>query len=676
MSTHFACRRKIFKILGKPVCAALTAVCGGLLAGDAAAFSEYPLPELGLEELMEVKVTSVAKKSQKLSEAPSAIYVITQEKIRRSGATSLPELLRMVPGVHVARIDADKWSVSIRGFSGEFANKLLVSMDGRTLYDPLFAGVFWGEQDIVLEDIERIEIIRGPGASLWGANAVNGVIDIITKNAVETRYGRFAAHAGNTADGVSLRHGSALDENTQARAYFKYNRHQDAKLAGGEPADTEADAWHAGGRLDTLITEHDSLSVWLDLRDGESERKTTDIAWLAPPSIVDDTNKFSGVNLMSAWRHDSAPGKEIRAKVYIDRTERENRVLKQHFTLFDIDLQRRFPVGDRHDFMWGLNYTKVEDDLQDSFAMSFEPVKRTSQVGSLFVQDEIRLRETFCLTLGSKFEHNDYSSFEYQPSVRALWNLQTKGMVWGALSRAVHTPSRFDHDSRLNVASRPGDPPVLISLLSDGAFEAEDLLAWEGGWRGHVGNKLALDIAAFYHRYSDLRTREVNPPRFEHSPPPPHLLISTVSRNLMAGENHGLELTLAWQVRSNWRLETSGQWLYSDMRVSAGSGDEERIANIEGNSPNRQFKLQSYWKPAENLELDAFYHYSAALPFYDLPAYTRLDLRLGWQARNSIEFNLVVHNLLDDRHVEYESTEGSIPAEMARSVHGELIWRF
>lgn len=647
-----------------------------LFAGITQASSEYELPALKLEDLMEINVTSVSKKSQKLSETPSAVYVISQEEIRRSGATTLPEILRMAPGVHVARIDAGKWSVSIRGFSGVFSNKLLVLMDGRTLYNSLYSGVYWEEHAVIPEDIERIEIIRGPGASVWGANAVNGVINIITKQAAETRYGYLAAHGGNLDKGGALRYGRSLGDDTQARAYFKYARQRDGGPAGGVYPGTEVKTWHAGGRLDTLVGENDSVALLADARQGETGRQRTSVAWLAPPRVLTDREEFQGGNLVLRWQRQGGEGRETQIQTYIEQTKRKSQTLEQRITTFSADWQQRLRLGNTHDFIWGTGYARNQDDLEGSFTVSLKPDSRTGEVYSLFIQDEMCLRKNLCLTAGSKFEHNSYSGFEYQPSVRILWGLEEYGVIWAALSRAVHTPSRFDHDSRLNVASVPGEPPVLISLLGNDGVEAENVLAWEAGYRGYLRSDLSWDAAFFYNQYSDLKTRESNRPTFETVPLPPHLLVSSTTRNFMEGENYGLELNWVWQARQNWRIKAGGSWLYSDMRLLAESQDAERIARIEGDSPEWQFKLQSYWEPNNRLAVDVFYYYSASLPLYGLPAYSRLDIRLGWQADNGLEFNLSAYNLLNDRHVEYESLDASIPTEVSRGVYGELIWRF
>src|SRR5438552_3237702 len=415
--------------------------------------SASQLKQFSLEELLNLEVTTVSKRPEKLTEAASAIQVITQEDIRRSGASSIPEALRLASNLEVAQVDSRQWAISARGFNSTTADKLLVLIDGRTVYTPLYAGVFWDFQDTLLEDLDRIEVISGPGATLWGANAVNGVINITTKQAKDTQ-GVLLLGGGGTElrDFGGVRYGGALAPNLHFRVYGQYFDRDSMVFPTGQDA---ANDWHLGQggfRLDWDASASTLLTLQGDLYDGR----------IAQPGTTGDIT-VDGSNVIGRWSHTFAEDSDLKLQVYYDRTHRRiPDVFAEDLDTYDVDFQHRFPLGERHDLVWGLGYRLIEDDVSNSPILAFLPARVSRQWFSGFVQDEITLvKDRLHLTLGTKIEHNDYTGFEVQPSARLAWRLSQQQTVWAATSRAVRTPSRIDRE-----LFAPGRPP--FTLLTGG----------------------------------------------------------------------------------------------------------------------------------------------------------------------------------------------------------------
>lgn len=640
--------------------------------------------EIAPEELffMEIPiVVTAARKEQSQFETAAATYVITAEDIRRSGATTIPELLRMVPGLDVAHISANKWAISSRGFNGSFATKLLVMIDGRSVYTPLFAGVYWDVQDTLLEDIERIEVVRGPGGTLWGANAVNGVINIITKSAKDTQGGLLHAGYGDREEGFgAVRYGVKPSKDVYLRTYAKYFNRDD--FVGGN------DQWQAqrgGFRMDWDISYQDALTVQGDVYDGRSDQRIK-VTSLSPPStrLLADTEDVNGGNVLLRWQRRPSEESDIILQTYFDNTERESRVLDQRIDTYDLDFQHRFLLGDRQEITWGLGYRLVSDELKGSFTVSFDPDKRQTQLFSTFLQDQITIREDLWLTLGSKFEHNDYTGFEIQPSARFLWQPLPRHALWGAVSRAVRTPVRSEHDIRFNdtAFTDPIVGPSLVTVLGNEGFESEDLLAYELGYRHQLTQKLSIDVAGFYNTYDNLLTVETGAPVFETDPPPMHLFIPVKFDNLMYGETYGIELAADWQAMRNWRLSSSYTWLKMNLHLDSASNDrvpEDRDDDVEGDSPEHQFQIHSYFNLPHNLEQDtALYYVSRLHSEEDISSYTRLDMRLGWHPRNNLELSLSLQNLLEKQNQEITGGAGETfgSSEVPRSIYAKITWKF
>ena len=661
--------------------------------------NDEDLMELSLEDLLDIKVTSVSKKAQSLSEAAAAVFVISQDDIRRSGVTTIPEALRMVPGVQVARIDANKWAISARGFNGRFANKLLVLIDGRSVYTPFFSGVFWDVQDTVLEDIDRIEVIRGPGATLWGANAVNGVINIITKAAANTQGGLVSAGFGTEERGFgTVRYGSKLGDNAHYRVYAKYfDRDGGVALDSG---DGTADDWHAtraGFRLDWAGTDRDAVTVQGDIYDGDSG-ETIRILSLQPPfsSIREADQGVSGGNILMRWERTFSELSDLTLQFYYDRTDRDAELLDLTRDTFDIDFQHRFPLMERHDLIWGLGYRYTEDDAPDTFFVSMDPDNRDYRLFSGFVQDDITLvSERLKLILGSKFEHNDYTGFEVQPNARLLWTPDQRHSLWASVARAVRTPSRGEYNARVagNIVP-PGHPlnpapvPAVTRIVGNDNLDAEELIAYELGYRIQASERLRLDIAAFYNDYDKLIGGNLGAPVCEPSGAPvessplcvlfaDNILIPIPLDNNLQGKTYGLDLTANWRTTDWWNLQAAYSYLKIDLKT------DQLGEFFEKQSPNHQISLRSSMDLPHDVELDLWLRYTDNVTTLDrfetldINSYVAFDARLAWRPHKDLELSIVGQNLLDDRHPEFTSELGDIPpTEVERSGYLQLRWTF
>ncbi len=649
--------------------------------------SQTDLTQLSLEELMNIEVTSVAKKPQRLAAAAAAIFVITHEDIRRSGATSLPEALRMVPGLQVARIDANKWAITARGFNGRFANKLLVLIDGRSVYTPSFSGVYWEVQDTLLEDVERIEVIRGPGATLWGANAVNGIINIMTKHAQDTQGGLITAGGGTEERGFGgVRYGTTLGEDAHVRLYVKYFNRDDFVDTSGNNTD---DAWHmlrGGFRLDWQVLDRHALTVQGDLYGGDASQNLT-LPTLTPPFVmlIDDDIDLLGGNVLTRWQHTVAASSELTLQLYYDRTEREEKaIFRETRDTIDLDFQHRFALGQRQEIVWGLGYRYTHDHISESFFLAIDPDSRGDNLFSAFVQDEITLvPDRLRLTLGSKFEHNDHTGFEFQPNARFLWTPHARHAVWAAVSRAVRTPSRAEDDVRFNFAVLPPNTPLrnpsalpaVVTVEGNRDFDSEVMLAYELGYRVRPLERLSLDIAAFFTDYDNLRTGEPGSPVFSTSPLPPHLVLPNVLQNRMHGESHGVEVAVDWRPMDWWRLHLAYTYLQLHLRIDRDS-QNPTAEEAAGQSPHHQVSFRSAMSLPWDLEFDVWLRYIDELPTLDVDRYVTLDLRLAWKPVKRLELALVGQNLLEGRHLEFRQELFPVPTAVQRSVYGKITWQF
>lgn len=663
---------------------------GGGLSGHAAP-PGADVTDLSIEDLMNIEVVSTTKQSQRLSDASAAVFVITAEAIRRSGATNIPELLRMVPGVQVARIDANKWAVTARGFNGRFANKLLVLVDGRSVYTPSFSGVYWEAQDLMLEDIDRIEVIRGPGASLWGANAVNGIINIITRHTADTQGSLLSLTAGDEERLIAaLRHGGNLGGFGHYRVYGKFAK-RDA-LVDLERNDA-GDDWRTGRigfRADWAPNTRDSLSLFGDAYRVDLDQNLVVPDLAAPPAYatqLQDSARMTGGAVQGRWEHIRTPSSELALQAYYQYYRRRDFFYDEKRHTFDIEFQHNVTLDPGNELIWGLGYRYMGDEIGDTSLSAVIPRRRELSLFNAFVQDRLALSRDLELTLGSKLEHNDYTGWELQPSARLLWAPRANQRWWAAVSRAVRTPSRGDRDAQLDLLVTPpaqdGPPlPGLVQLRTNATFESETLWAYELGFRTWPSEQVSLDMAVFYHDYDRLRgSRREGDPTMEIGPGGPFLRVPVVLDNLHEGRGYGFELAADWRPRDRWRLEFAYGFLHLDIEAGsfglAATGDESSV-------PRQQASLRSLWQPWQGVELDAWLRYTDALgetggsgPVGPRPdAYLTLDLRLGWRPSADLELSLVGRNLIDVPRLEFINESFPFSTQSERSVYGQLTWSF
>ncbi|MDH5562805.1 MAG: TonB-dependent receptor [Nitrospirota bacterium] len=638
----------------------------GTAAGEAAdPGTNIDLTELSLEELMSVEVTSVSKKKQKLSESAAAIFVITQEDLRRSGVTSIPEALRMVPGIQVARGSKNQWNISARGFNERFSNKLLVLIDGRTVYNPLFAGVTWETQDTILEDIERIEVIRGPGGALWGVNAVNGVINIITKKAQDTQGLLVSGVAGNEEGIVSMRQGGSHGSNLHYRIFSKYFNRGTSYNAMGAHDDTRM--FRSGFRSDWTPATQDRVMIQGEIYTGDGGQQSTVATTTTFPfgfTTGNEDVKMSGGHFLSRWEHTWDSESDMALQFFYDRYERFEDSSKATIDTFDVDFQHRFKFLSNQELLWGLEYRYWIDHLQNTSSTSAFPDSRSFSLLSGFLQNEFTLiPDTLLFTLGTKLSHNDFTGFEYQPSGRFLWKPLTGHTIWGAVARAVRIPSRLEDNSLLRFAPNATTPfPTVVR--GNQQFKSEDLLAFEVGYRLNTFERFTLDITGFYNQYDHVRGTQI----ISLLPP-----TGTLANNLKV-DTIGVEVANNLQLQDWWVLR--GAYTYINMSVEGPINSS--LNTTGGNTPHHQGSLRSLMTLPFHLEFDSWIRASDNLPATNIAGYVELDLRLGWKPIPGLALSLVGQNLLDNHHPEAVPSKflATQPTEVQRSFYGKITWSY
>jgi iron complex outermembrane recepter protein len=657
----------------------------------------YDLKQLSLEQLGDVEVTTVSKEPQQLQKTPAAIFVITQEDIRRSGATSIPEALRLAPGVEVAQIDGNHWSVAIRGFGGQFSKSLLVLVDGRSVYTPLFEGVYWDLPYVMLEDVERIEVIRGPGGTIWGSNAVNGVINIITKSANNTQ-GTLASLGSGTVDQGTgaFRYGGTVGKDFDYRVYGMGGiRGQEFHFDGDG-----FDHWRMGQmgfRTDWKSGAKDTLTVQGDIYRGESGENTF-LASFSPPAetATNETGYVSGGDLLARWQHATGEGSDIQIQAYFDRTNRQDLELGETRDTFDIDFVQHARVHDDHEITWGLGArVSPSNFIQTSPGVNFLPNKQTDSIYSGFVQYELPIvRDKLTLTMGTKLEHNNFSGFDYQPSVRLLWMPTPHQSFWAAVTRAVRTPSRLDQDVVFDIfdelytppPSGTGPPPspipVYFQIEGDPNLKAEQLLGYEAGYRAEINSNVYVDFTTFYNNYSDLQGYGpigLSEPELGN-PPTPYIFFLLPYANVIEGHTIGTEIAPTWKVTHWWQVRGSYSFLHMSLRDKAGFTDTgSLLSSYLGSSPGSLVDFQSFFNLPKNFELDETYRYTSALPAASVGSYSTADVRLGWHVEiredESLNFSVVGQNLLQPYHLEFGGVDPPPTVGIKRTIYGKITWR-
>jgi len=611
------------------------------------------LKKLSIEDLMNLDVTSVSKQPERFGDAPAAIEVVTGEDIARAGASSIPEALRLAGNLDVAQENAHDWSISARGFNSGSANKLLVLMDGRTLYTPLYAGVFWDVQDYLLADIDRIEVIAGPGGTLWGANAVNGVINITSKSAKDTQGLYLEAGGGNQLqDFTGLRYGTTLASNVYFRVYGKYFDRAGEVFAGGAGAGDPWTMGQTGFRMDWDSSVQNLLTVQGDFYDG------------AEGTLTHDDTRVSGGNVLTRFSHSFSSDSDLSVQLYYDETRRiVPGTFGENLSTYDLDIQDRFLLGSRNHFVVGGGYRFTDDNVGNSPAVAFLPAHLDRNLFNIFGQDEITLTEGLNFTLGTKLEHNDYTGFEVEPSGRLGWTIAPNQLVWGAVSRAVRTPSQIDED-----IFSPGNPPYFLAGGSN--FVSETLLAYELGYRTKITEKISGSISAYYNNYDNLRT--VTPGAVAGSP--------AYIQNNLQGETYGFESSATWQIVDWWRLHGSYDLLKEHLHLKPGTADLNG-GQGETSDPQQQFAFRSSMDLPHNVQFDVGPRWVDKLPNIssgtpgNVPAYFELEARLAWRASRNLEFSIVGQNLLHDHHPEF-GYPSPMREEIERSVYGKVAWQF
>lgn len=647
------------------------------------------LRHLSLEDLMNLTVTSVSKQAQSVTESAAAVFVLTQNDIHRSGATSIPEALRTVPGLQVTRIDASQWSVTARGFGGRYANKLLVLIDGRSVYTPIYGGVDWDEQDLLLEDIERIEVIRGPGASLWGANAVNGVINIITQPAADTPGGRLIVGLGNELRSFgSARFGASINDDLHYRAYIKATERDNSGPIQGQPL--IADGWRmfsGGFKFDWQLSDTDQWTV--DGRAYRGKIGQTLIAFEANSQTflpVSHHYPIEGGHLLSRWQHDWSPTSEHQLQIYYNQSRREDSLAFNRVNTFDVDFQHYFLLSNKQTLTWGLGYRHIDSKVTAGLRVRATPKFRQQNLYSGFLQSEWTLfDEQLKITLGSKFEHTFFTGFEMQPSAKLLWSISPQHILWSSISRAVRTPSISERDGQgitgVGSVSGSGLPASTIaSAIPNTEFDSEQLISYELGYRFLPKRAFSLDVTAYYNVYRTLRSVKTLP-LVLHSTPNRLVEQPFQVSNDMKGYSYGAEASVHWSPYDDFQLSLA----YTFNRINIQLGEDADNALVFSNltnetrTPQQQITLQSSFDLPLRTYLDIELRYTDRMKHYDslIKANLNLDIRMAWRPVKTLELSWVGQNLIGkaNRQIQRE-TFPSYPSNQERSVYFKLDWHF
>jgi iron complex outermembrane recepter protein len=669
------------RVLWVALAGLLTATCAFASSGDQSG-SAQDLTQLSLEDLMNVTVTSVSKKSEPVSEAPAAVYVINGEEIRRSGATCIPEALRLVPGMQVAQIDANKWAVTARGFNGMFANKLLVLIDGRCVYTPAFSGVYWDVQDVVMESIDRIEVIRGPGATMWGANAVNGVINIITKRSSETSGISGGLSTGNRErNNAVIQYGGFVSENLSYRVNVKQFQVEPWKKA---DRDTAQDNWgrtHGSFRLDWNPSKAYDLTLSGDLYDGKADTKNALPIMVFPYlNIVTVRTAVSGGNILARGSHPLSDHSTITLQGYVDHTQRVDLTGGETRNTYDLEYQQDYRnSGTRQvELVWGAGYRVSTDDMINTPYYSFSPSKQSTGLLNVFGQFGVDVvKERLTITVGSKIEHNSFTNFEIQPSMRFLWSPNKHNSLWGAVSRAVRTPSRGERDGTIWLSvipplttANPGPLTLLINYVGGDALQNEELTSQELGYRAQPSKDWWMDVALFYNRYEGIFTAIQGEPILSTE----SLTLPIHSANKQNARTYGGEIAVDWQPNTKFRAKGSYTYFFGNISADPGTVLFQASYGVLS-TPKHQVGLFLMTRPTTRMTVDLFGRYVDRLQGLNVDGYMSLDGRIGLSLNHKLELSLTGKNILEKSHVEFQPEIFALPASIGRRLDISLNWR-
>ena len=641
-----------------------------------------PVKEMTLEQLGNVEVTSVSKSPEEVWKTSAAIFVITQDDIERSGVTTIPDALRLAPGVEVAQIDGSNWSVGIRGFGSNLTRDILVLIDGRTVYTTLLAGTYWEVQNVMLQDVERIEVIRGPGATIWGPNAVNGVINIITKASKDTHGALVNAGGGNVDQGFfNARYGGGNGKTFDYRVYaLGFDRGPEFHTDG-----QNFDAWRAlqgGFRTDWTKNDRDSFTLQGDIYDegaGQSVVATT----YAPPysQTIDKAALLSGGDILGRWQRVLGEGKDIQLQAYYNRTSRQQANFDDYENTFDVDFLDRFRLAYHQQISWGggIRFTHEDNPVVVS-GLTFTPERRTDNLLTGFLQDEIGLVENrLTLSLGTKLIHTNFTGLQWQPSARLLWTPTKNQTLWAAFTHAVRTPS--DAEENFSLAGfigiiAPGGLPYFARFSPNPHFRSEELNGYELGYRRLLARTFYLDVAAFFNHYGDLFSEDIiGAPFVETNPGPTHLLLPAQFGNGLVGSTKGVEIAPEWRPLSFWRLRASYSFLQMDLQRGTNSLDIGTAPIVAGSSPRHEATLQSNFDFAKHFSFDFTNRYVSALPALKIHPYITADARLAWQVNHQFQISVVGQNLYQPYHFEYGGSDPGPSVGIRRSVFGQITWK-
>jgi iron complex outermembrane receptor protein len=648
----------------------------------AAPFSAAPaqLKSLSLEQLGEVKITTVSKQPEEVWQTPAAVFVVTHDDIRRSGATAIPELLRLVPGVDVARSQSGAWAVGIRGFNSGFSKDLLVLIDGRSVYTPLFEGVYWDVQDLVLDDIERIEVIRGPGGTIWGPNAVNGVINIITRKAADTQGAMVHLAAGGPINRFigELRLGIHPLPNLDFRVFAKGFDRGPEQNPNGDPYDH----WHqarGGFRVDWQPSSRDALTASSMVYGGKTGDQNT-IGEFYPPSqlVVDGQQVVSGGDIVLRWDHQLAGGSGFYVESYFDRTNRATSQFTETRDTIDLDLIGHIANLPRQDMVLGAGLRESPSNLvQTQPTVNFAPNKINNYVYSFFAQDSFRLvPDRLTLTLGSKFIDDKYSGWGVQPTAQMLWRPRGVTALWASVARALRAPGRLDRDLSLLGDVTPSGPsgPIFLQVEGNPNFVPEVLIGWSAGFRQLLWRKLYVDIAAFHNQYDNIESYGGPTPLFTFPTTPyPYEQINIQFGNGLRGVSDGMEIAPDWKPTSWFEMRGSFSHVHVALHPKAGFGQASYATGIEGSSPHREASFQGIFTLPHGFEIVPAYRFVSALPADSVPSYQTVDARIGYPVHKHLELAVSGRNLLQGLHQEIQGDNGNV-VSIKREVFGGLTW--
>jgi len=666
--------------LNSPLVVAAVLALSGVATGAAGQVApiQPDLARATLEDLMKIQITSASRKEQRVGDTPAAVFVLTQDDIRRSGMTTIPDLLRLAPGVEVAQINSNKWAVSVRGFNALYANKLLVLVDGRSVYNRIFSGVLWDAEDLMLDDIDRIEVIRGPGAAMWGANAVNGVINIITKTAADTQGGLVRVDAGRSGTQGAVRYGGTVGA-ASYRLYSQWTGRDQSLTAPDRRANDASHSVTTGFRAD-WNAQPGAFMFQGDFTAGQARAlwPNFDPQTAAREPIANDPSDMQGGHLLGRWTRTRPSGASLQIQSFLDIAARQEPVGIYDRHAFDVDAQYHTALGAHQDLVAGGGYRFIEEGFKGHVGFSLTPNQSHSSFFSAFLQDEIALfRNRLAVTLGSQVQYDSDSGGGLQPTVRVMWKALPRQRLWAAMSRALRTPSLEERGFRVDYPPVPTaiGLPLLVTALGNPAMKTETVIDVEAGYRFEVGTAGSIDVTGFVGRYDHLVTQEVSAPIVQFVPSP-QILAATQFGNQLQATTRGLELAGHWTPAPAWRLDGSYTAFHVTPQLGATSQDPN-AAREDGSAPHGQWQLRSAFSPITRATINVAIFHVGPLEQLKVDAYTRADLSAEWRFTSRLSAMAIGQNLLNAAHAEFAGVGSLLLAtQVPRSADIQLVWRF